>query len=289
MRAATRRRTLPDAVKHAVPALAGTLAAALVLLVLGAHQAHHKLKDLESRLAAEAARFEQDRQQLRLQYSQEADLVSRGVDNFLKERAITRAERLRMEEKLAQADAARRRRLDLARALEESLAGQRHTAGARVLEDPAGIRVRLPSALLFDSASARLSGAGGRLLDEIARMLKPLPCGIRVEGHTDALPLRGASTRYSSNWELAAARAAVATRRLDESGGIPRERLALHAYGPVHAVASNETDEGRSLNRRIELVLTFPGDPPPAEIAERPPAGHANAPSPAREPALPVP
>jgi len=75
---------------------------------------------------------------------------------------------------------------------------------------------------------------------------------IRVEGHTDNVPVH-AST-WTSNWDLSAARALAVVRVLQEKGVDPT-RLAAAGYGEYQPIASNDTPEGKSLNRRIEIVL----------------------------------
>jgi chemotaxis protein MotB len=92
------------------------------------------------------------------------------------------------------------------------------------------------------------------LLDKVATLVEEFPeADVRAEGHTDSIPVSSAS-RWSSNWELSAARAAAVVRYLQDKGIAP-ERLASTGYSFYRPVASNDTPEGRAANRRIEITL----------------------------------
>jgi chemotaxis protein MotB len=89
---------------------------------------------------------------------------------------------------------------------------------------------------------------------------------IRVEGHTDNVPASGSA--FASNWELSSARALAVVRFLQEQGVDPT-KLAAAGYGEFQPIGSNDTPEGRSLNRRIEIVLVnAEGMAPPSLTAE---------------------
>ena len=110
--------------------------------------------------------------------------------------------------------------------------------------------------ILFDSGSAEIKPAGISVLKRVVDILISVADRtIRVEGHTDNVPIRGAlAKRYPSNWELSAARALTVTRYLEEQGIDPR-LLSAAAYGEHQPVAENETAEGRAKNRRIAIIL----------------------------------
>jgi chemotaxis protein MotB len=129
-----------------------------------------------------------------------------------------------------------------------------------------GLNVKLAQAVLFPSGSAELGGEGAAVLGKVAHRLTELPHRVLVEGHTDAVPIRGSlAGRYPSNWELAGARAARVVRLLAQEG-IPAERLEAVALADTRPVASNETAEGRAVNRRIEIRLV-PATGPATESA----------------------
>jgi chemotaxis protein MotB len=108
--------------------------------------------------------------------------------------------------------------------------------------------------VFFASGSAELQPGADRLLRSLAHVI----AGERrhpvvVEGHTDSQPI--SDSRYRSNWELSGARAATVVRRLNAEG-VTSRRLSGSLYGQQQPVASNATAEGRSRNRRVDIVLT---------------------------------
>jgi chemotaxis protein MotB len=113
--------------------------------------------------------------------------------------------------------------------------------------------LQLPSDVLFDSGSAKLSSAGEATISEITRVLKEVP-GRRyqVEGHTDNVPIH--NPRYRSNWELAAARALGVVRAMVD-GSLDAASVSAASYGEFHPAASNAAEDGRRVNRRIEIIV----------------------------------
>jgi chemotaxis protein MotB len=127
-----------------------------------------------------------------------------------------------------------------------------------------GLRVNLTQAVLFSSGSAKLSARGQKVLAKVAKNLAGIPHRVRVQGHTDNVPIR--SDRYPSNWELAAARAAEVVKLLAASG-VDAGRLSAVSYGEFRPRASNDTPEGRAKNRRIEIALQPMTDVPASRAA----------------------
>ena len=83
---------------------------------------------------------------------------------------------------------------------------------------------------------------------------------IRIEGHTDNVPISSKlQDRFKTNWELSTARATTVVRYLIDHGGVDRQYLSAVGYADTHPLASNDTEEGRSSNRRIDIVL-YPKD-----------------------------
>lgn len=115
------------------------------------------------------------------------------------------------------------------------------------------MRIVFSEPVLFDAGSDRLKEASRPHLARLAQALGELPNPVQVEGHTDDRPL-GPRAGFRSNWELSAARAFAVLRALEE-GGLPSSRLSALGYGEHRPVASNETPEGRTANRRIEISL----------------------------------
>jgi len=143
---------------------------------------------------------------------------------------------------------------DGARELEQSLlaAGLDREVDIEVTERGVAIRVNAP--FLFASGSASLRPEAQGLLERLGGFLAPFPHPVRVEGHTDAVPI--STARYGSNWELSAARA-VAVARAFQAAGLAPDRLSASGYGEHRPVAGNETAEERARNRRVEILMEW--------------------------------
>jgi len=118
------------------------------------------------------------------------------------------------------------------------------------------LTVNLVEAILFDSGKAEVKPGGLVVLGKVIEILKTVSDkNIRIEGHTDNVPITGSlAQRYPTNWELSAARAINVTRYLQKQA-IDAATLSAIAFGEFRPVASNSTPEGREKNRRIEIVL----------------------------------
>ena len=125
-----------------------------------------------------------------------------------------------------------------------------------VSRDQDRIVIRLSDNLLFPSASADMRDAAKPLLAIVAEALQETANEVRVEGHTDNIPL--ATDRYPSNWELSSARATAVLRYLADNLGVSPDRMFSAGYGEYRPIANNITPEGRALNRRADIVILYP-------------------------------
>jgi chemotaxis protein MotB len=116
-----------------------------------------------------------------------------------------------------------------------------------------GLRLGLAQDILFRSGSATLEPYGVELLTKVSEQLAKLPQQVEVQGHTDNVPV-SKSSRWGTNWELAAARAASVVRLFEKQGVDPMHLRAV-SYGQHAPVDSNDTPEGRARNRRIDIRL----------------------------------
>jgi chemotaxis protein MotB len=116
-----------------------------------------------------------------------------------------------------------------------------------------GLVISLREAGFFDSGSATPKAEAMPTLRTIANRLGATPYDLRIEGHTDNVPIHNAE--FDSNWELSSARATRLARLLLEMKAIPPDRLSAAGYAEFHPVASNETAAGRAENRRVDLVV----------------------------------
>jgi len=124
---------------------------------------------------------------------------------------------------------------------------------------PEGFVISLHELGFFDSGEAQLRPGAADKIKRIAAVLMQYGLDMRVEGHTDDVPIHNA--QFASNWDLSAARAmAVAMMLLNESGVDPR-RMSIAGYGQYHPSTSNDTPEGRKANRRVDIVVVSAAGP----------------------------
>jgi chemotaxis protein MotB len=118
------------------------------------------------------------------------------------------------------------------------------------------LTVNMVEQTLFDSGSAEIKKNGKKMLDHVAEILiKVTDNQIRVEGHTDNVPIGPRiAGKFRTNWELSTARATTVARYLQDKGIDPK-LLSAAGYSEYRPVASNNTEEGRATNRRIEIAL----------------------------------
>ena len=119
--------------------------------------------------------------------------------------------------------------------------------------DSRGLAIKLKTdGLLFASGSADIQGGAVSVLEKVGAILhKDTVHDLRVEGHTDNVPVSGA---YPSNWELSTARASAVVRTL-LSSGIDEKRFSAAGFADLHPIEKNTTEAGRAENRRVEIVL----------------------------------
>lgn len=149
---------------------------------------------------------------------------------------------------------------DTKQSIESSLKEQISAQGIEVKQAHDQIKVVLVDNVLFDSGSVEITNEGEKMLLALAQTLHTNKTNqIIVHGHTDNIPPGSVlRKRFPSNWELSAARAASVVRFLQNKGNLDPKQLSLKAYGETAPVASNQTEEGRMQNRRIEIILDHP-------------------------------
>jgi chemotaxis protein MotB len=127
------------------------------------------------------------------------------------------------------------------------------------------VEIEIKTDILFASGSADLDEAAVPVLRELAAILAPHPNRLRVEGHTDDVPI--STWQFPSNWELSAARGASVLRLL-VAHGLDPQRMAVIGMGEHDPRADNATAQGRNANRRVTIVLladaAAPAPPPAA-------------------------
>jgi chemotaxis protein MotB len=108
--------------------------------------------------------------------------------------------------------------------------------------------------LLFETGQAEIKAEANAILAAIAEILIPLPFEVRIEGHTDNIPI--STARFPSNWELSYARSLALTSRFIEHGVAPA-RFQVIGYGEFRPMADNTTAQGRAINRRVEIFVNL--------------------------------
>lgn len=121
-----------------------------------------------------------------------------------------------------------------------------------VRQSSAGLEVEIQTDILFASGTADLSPTAVGILRRLAQIFSHFDNAIRVEGHTDAIPIHNA--QFVSNWELSAARAASVVHLFVAQQILP-QRLSLMGLGEYHPENSNDNESGRNRNRRVVLVI----------------------------------
>jgi len=126
-----------------------------------------------------------------------------------------------------------------------------HTVSIQMGRD--GLVISLREAGFFNSGSATPRPETLPTLRQIAASLGRTPYDLRIEGHTDNIPIHTAE--FDSNWELSSARATRIARLFLDMHALPADRLSAAGYAEFHPVASNNAPEGRAQNRRVDLVV----------------------------------
>jgi chemotaxis protein MotB len=121
---------------------------------------------------------------------------------------------------------------------------------------PEGLVMTLSNHALFDSGAADISLEARPLLEKIGAVIAKTDYLVRIEGHTDNIPIRTA--RFPSNWELSTARAVNVLRYFIDNHGIPSQRLSAVGFGEYQPLVSNDSLEHRAQNRRVEIIFINP-------------------------------
>jgi chemotaxis protein MotB len=142
---------------------------------------------------------------------------------------------------------------ELRKVLDKALAAEISKNQVKLWDGADGLVLSLREVGFYEQGSDVLKETSRETLDKMAAVLQPTHFRIRVEGHTDNVPIHNA--RFESNWELSAARATGMVRMFLERYRFAPGRLAAAGYAEFHPVGSNDTPEGRGSNRRVDIVV----------------------------------
>lgn len=142
---------------------------------------------------------------------------------------------------------------NMKRRMEHVLAPQIANGTVAISLGRGGLLISLRDVGFFESGSAIPKRSSLPTLDVIGRGIAAAPYDVRIEGHTDDVPIQ--NSQYPSNWELSTARATELTRLFIEENHILPARLSAAGYAQYHPIASNLTEEGRGRNRRVDIIV----------------------------------
>jgi chemotaxis protein MotB len=125
--------------------------------------------------------------------------------------------------------------------------------GLDVELDSRGVVVRLPQALLFRPGDDRINAEALATVSALGEVLNKIPNNVSLVGHADAVPIH--NHRFGNNFELAAARSLRLLELLGSRYGIAESRLSIESYGSYDPKSTNDTPDGRAINRRVEIVI----------------------------------
>jgi chemotaxis protein MotB len=216
-----------------------------------------RLQKQAAALEADAARLAAERQQLR----QEQSRLAASLEQERQRLKAEEAEKTRLEQERAAKEEEIRRLTRMQEELSRSLQDEIAKGNITIQRVRDRLTINMVDRVLFDSGQAQIKPAGIKVLKQVADVLKTVTDKqIRIEGHTDNVPISvRLQERFKTNWELSTARATTVVRYLIDHGGVDRELLSAAGYADTRPVASNDSEEGRSSNRRIEIVL-YPKD-----------------------------
>ena len=137
--------------------------------------------------------------------------------------------------------------------LNQDLKQQIDAGGIRLQLDQRGLVISLQEKAFFPSGDDTIYAHAYPSIEQLAKTIGKLSNPIRLEGHTDSVPIHTA--RFKNNWELSSARSIALLQLLEERFGLDSSRFAVAGYAQTIPIASNDTEEGRARNRRVEIVI----------------------------------
>jgi len=153
-------------------------------------------------------------------------------------------------------------------AIEKALAPEIMRHVVDIKQQREGLVISLREMGFFESGSATMRRSSADAVDRLVGVLKDRPEMLRIEGHTDNVPIHNA--HFSSNWELSTARAMELLRIFIIGYKFAPDRLTVSGYGEYHPVDTNDTPEGRGHNRRVDIVVIAPPGPLPKKVPPKP-------------------
>jgi chemotaxis protein MotB len=164
--------------------------------------------------------------------------------------------------------------------LNKELEAEIHDGKIEMHLEPRGLVLSLRQATFFPSGEDTIDPKTYPIVEKIAQTIRDVPNSVRMEGHTDSIPIHTA--RFHSNWELSAARSIGMMELLSQRFGIPRQRMAIAGYADTAPLESNDTPDGRAHNRRVDIVILNQQVKSIEPVAPGPASGPSAAPAPSK-------
>lgn len=136
---------------------------------------------------------------------------------------------------------------------QQVIAGTGSLSALEMRREARGLVISMPEAGAFPAGRAELSSDAERWMRDLAGVLRASAGAVRVEGHTDDVPIHNAA--FASNWELSTARATAVVQFLVEQGGVPANRLSAAGFGEFRPRTPNDSAAARAKNRRVDLII----------------------------------
>jgi chemotaxis protein MotB len=221
---------------------------------------YDKLTAAAAGLANDKLALTRDKEELEQVLKAKSDTLSQNISDLRQKVASLEGENRKLKEDIAVLQRVKEEKVqEVSKTYEQLLQNMKSeiSKGQVTISELKGkLTVNMEAAILFDSGKAEVKDDGLDILKKMVDTLKSVKDkAIRIEGHTDNVQIRGQLlARYPTNWELSAARAINVTRYLQQQG-IDPAILSAAAFGEYKPVASNENEEAKAKNRRIEITL----------------------------------
>jgi chemotaxis protein MotB len=227
-------------------------------------EAKARLQQEQSELSAS---LEEERKRLKAEeeakarLQQEQSQLSASLEEERKHLKAEADEKARLERERAAKEDEIRRLTKTQEELSQSLKDEIDKGNIKIQQVRDRLTINMVDRVLFDSGRADIKAAGVKVLKQVSDVLNKITDKqIRIEGHTDNVPISTKlQDKFKTNWELSTARATTVVRYLIDKGGVQPQALSAVGYADTHPIAGNDSEEGRSSNRRIEIVL-YPKD-----------------------------
>jgi len=221
---------------------------------------HNKLKAVTADLEKDKLALTSNKNELEQILKSKSDSLSQNISDLRQKNADLEAENKTLKTNIETLQKAKEEKVkEVSNTYEQLLQNMKSeiAQGQVTISELKGkLTVNMEAAILFDSGNADVKSNGLSILQKMVDTLKSVKDkAIRIEGHTDNVPISGGLTRtFPTNWELSAARAINVCKYL-QAQGLDSSTLSAAAFAENKPVAENETKEGRAKNRRIEITL----------------------------------